>query len=147
MLTTVGLIGSEVANLNAHQSTVSTWLADAGRTAGHALSMSEDGHCTVSFGDGLQCVVEVSDQSDLVFFYVPLVDLPEDDDLQLALLKRALELNLFGLETGGAHLSFDERTDTLLLSFSAPIDALDSELFSSLLGDVLNAAVRLFEKF
>ncbi len=133
--------------LNAHQSTVSIWLADAGRTADHALLMNEDGHRTVSFGDGLQCVVEVSDQSDLVFFHIPLVDLPEGGDLQLALLKRVLELNLFGLETGGAHLSFDERTDALLLSFSAPIDALDSELYSSLLGDILNAAVRLSEKF
>ena len=131
----------------AHRQTVSGWLSEAGKAAGHTLVMDEDGHCTLLFGEGMQCVVEVTENSNLVFLYVPLLDLAEDEDLQTPVLKRALELNLFGMETGGGYLAYDERTETLLLTFSAPVDEIDSTIFSQILGDLLDAAVHLRKVF
>lgn len=129
--------------MNINQSTVSSWLASAGATAGHELALGADGHCTIAFADSLQCMVEVPEDSELVFLYVPLRRLPDDFASQTRLLKSALALNQFGLETGGGVISYDDRTDYLLLTFSARLDMLDEALFGRVLGDLLDVAVRL----
>jgi hypothetical protein len=129
--------------MNTSQSIVSTWLAAAGRLAGHELALGADGHCTIAFGNGLQCMVEVPEGSELVFLYVPLRRLPDDLAAQARLMKSALALNQFGLETGGGVISYDDRTEYLLLTFSARLDMLDETLFGRLLGDLLDVAVRL----
>jgi len=132
--------------MDANQSLVSEWLAQAGKVAGHDLSLGEDGHCTLNFGDAMECIVEVADGSELVFIYVPLIHLPEDVSQQAMLLKFVMELNLFGLQTGGAVLAYDERTDFILLTFSARLELLDAEIFGRALGDVLDVAVMLNTK-
>jgi hypothetical protein len=136
----------KVLAMNTNQSTVSQWLTQAGKSVGHALALGEDGHCTLAFGDGLQCMVELADDSDLVFMYVPLLRLPDDMAQQVLLLKFALELNLFGLQTAAALIAYDARTDHILLTFSARLDLLDADLFGSALGDVLDVALLLHEK-
>jgi hypothetical protein len=40
-------------------------------------------------------------------------------------------------------ISYDDRTEYLLLTFSARLDMLDETLFGRLLGDLLDVAVRL----
>ena len=136
----------KVLAMNTNQSTVSQWLTQAGKSVGHALALGEDGHCTLSFGDGMQCMVELADDSDIVFMYVPLLRLPDDMAQQVLLLKFALELNLFGLQTGAAAIAYDARTEHILLTFSARLDLLDADLFGSALGDVLDVSLLLHEK-
>jgi hypothetical protein len=126
-----------------NQTTVSEWLAQAGKVAGHDLALGAEGHCTIGFADGMQCMVEVAQDSELVFMYVPLMRLPEEAEQQALLLKFVLELNLFGLQTAGAVLAYDQRTDHVLLTFSARIDQLDAVMFGRALGDMLDVAVML----
>ena len=132
--------------MHENQKIVSEWLSQAGKSVGHALSLGEDGHCTIAFANEMQCMVEVADDSDVVFMYVPLLHLPEDTDQQVHLLKFALELNLFGLQTGGAVVSYDQRTDHLILTFSARIDLLDAQILGRALGDIMDVAVLLNDK-
>ncbi len=51
---------------------------------GFALSIGSDGHCTVPFGQGGECVVEVPDNDDVQAFYlyIPLLRLPADEPSQ-----------------------------------------------------------------
>ena len=130
------------------QKTISSWLAAAGAEGGHHLALGEDGHCTISFGEGLQCLVEVpgEPESDIVFLYCPLVALPADPVEQNALLKQLLEWNMFGIATAGAHLSLDPRSETVVLGFAADLDMLDAEIFKQSLGDLLDTAVAIHTK-
>jgi hypothetical protein len=130
------------------QKTISSWLADAGAEGGHHLALGEDGHCTISFGEGLQCLVEVpgEPESDIVFLYCPLVALPADLGEQNALLRQLLEWNMFGIATAGAHLSLDPRSETVVLGFAADPDMLDAEMFKQALGDLLDTAVAIHGK-
>jgi len=130
------------------QKTISSWLAAAGAEGGHHLALGEDGHCTISFGEGLQCLVEVPAEpaSDIVFLYCPLAPLPADPGEQNALLRQLLEWNMFGIATAGAHLSLDPRSETIVLSFAADIDMLDAEIFKQALGDLLDTATAIHGK-
>lgn len=130
------------------QKTISSWLAAAGAEGGHHLALGEDGHCTIFFGEGLQCLVEVpgEPESDIVFLYCPLVALPADPVEQNALLRQLLEWNMFGIATAGAHLSLDPRSETVVLGFAADPDMLDAEMFKQALGDLLDTATAIHEK-
>lgn len=129
-----------------NQTAAAAWVAAAGRRAGHELTLGEDGHCLIAFGENLQCMVEVPAGSELLFLYVPLVRLPESEADQLRLLKSALHLNMFGIQTGGGTLGYDERTGYLVLTFSARLEMLDEDLFGKVLGDLLDVALQLHPK-
>jgi hypothetical protein len=128
------------------QQTVSNWLRAAGAAANVDLSLDEDGHCNVVYAENLQCMVEVPEYGELFFFYTPLIQLPEDPMARCALLERALEFNLFSLATGGSTVSFDGRSDQVLLTFAQNIAAVDEEFFKAALGDFLDLAIDLRAK-
>ena len=130
------------------QKTVSHWLALIGAEGRHELALGEDGHCTIFFGEGLQCLVEMpgDPESNIVFLYCPLVPLPADFQEQNALLRQILEWNMFGIATAGAHLSLDPRSETIVLGFAADLDMLDAEIFKQSLGDLLDTAVAIQAK-
>ena len=141
--------GSFTGTRPLHQQTVSAWISSIGQDRGLPLNLGEDGHCSLQCGDELQCIIEVpaDDETQAVFLYIPLLSLPENDAAQLALTKAALELNMFGLETGGSQISLDNRTQHLVLSFAAQVEMLDEELFRQSLGDFLDMGVSLHAKF
>lgn len=130
------------------QKNVSQWLALIGAEGRHELALGEDGHCTIFFGEGLQCLVEMpgDPESNIVFLYCPLVPLPADLQEQNALLRQILEWNMFGIATAGAHLSLDPRSETIVLGFAADLDMLDAEIFKQSLGDLLDTAVAIHTK-
>ncbi|MCJ2368642.1 CesT family type III secretion system chaperone [Aeromonas dhakensis] len=131
--------------MKAYQQTVSEWLSLAGEQQGVALSLGSDGHCRVPFGQDGECLVEVPDNDELqaCYLYIPLLRLPEDTDGQLTLTRAALELNMFGLVTGGSQISLDSRSNHLVLTFSSLIEMLDSALFMQILGEFLDLGVTL----
>ncbi|WP_421148511.1 CesT family type III secretion system chaperone [Aeromonas dhakensis] len=131
--------------MKAYQQTVSEWLSLAGEQQGVALSLGSDGHCRVPFGQDGECLVEVPDNDELqaCYLYIPLLRLPEDTDGQLTLTRAALELNMFGLVTGGSQISLDSRSNHLVLTFSSLIEMLDSSLFMQTLGEFLDLGVTL----
>ncbi|USP11137.1 CesT family type III secretion system chaperone [Aeromonas dhakensis] len=131
--------------MKAYQQTVSEWLSLAGEQQGVALRLGSDGHCRVPFGQDGECLVEVPDNDELqaCYLYIPLLRLPEDTNGQLTLTRAALELNMFGLVTGGSQISLDSRSNHLVLTFSSLIEMLDSALFMQTLGEFLDLGVTL----
>ncbi|ERT13914.1 CesT family type III secretion system chaperone [Photorhabdus temperata] len=135
--------------MKTYQQTVSEWLRLVGERQGVALSLGNDGHCTVPFGQGGECVIEVPDNDDVQAFYIyiPLLRLPADEPGQLMLTRAALELNMFGLTTGGSQISLDSRTNYLVLSFSALIEMFDETAFMQTLGEFLDLGINLQAQF
>ncbi|EIS3739702.1 CesT family type III secretion system chaperone [Aeromonas hydrophila] len=131
--------------VKAYQQTVSEWLSLAGEQQGVALSLGSDGHCRVPFGQDGECLVEVPDNDELqvCYLYIPLLRLPDDAASQLQLTRSALELNMFGLATGGSQISLDSRSNHLVVTFSSLIEMLDSTLFMQTLGEFLDLGVTL----
>ncbi|WP_225816774.1 CesT family type III secretion system chaperone [Photorhabdus antumapuensis] len=135
--------------MKAYQQTISEWLHLVGERQGVALSLGSDGHCTVPFGQGGECIIEVPDNDDAQAFYlyIPLLRLPADEPSQLMLTRAALELNMFGLTTGGSQISLDSRTNYLVLSFSALIEMFDETAFMQTLGEFLDLGISLQSQF
>ncbi len=135
--------------MKAYQQTVSEWLRLVGERQGVALSLGSDGHCTAPFGQGGECIIEVPDNDDVQAFYIyiPLLRLPADEPDQLMLTRAALELNMFGLTTGGSQISLDSRTNYLVLSFSALIEMFDETAFMQTLGEFLDLGINLQAQF
>lgn len=134
--------------MNAHQILVAGWLKCIATQNSTSLELAQDGHCVIPFSQGLQCIVEVPQTSDLaaIFIYVPLMPLPEDPAAQLDLLRQTLQINLFGILTGGCHLGFDRRTNNIVLSFSAAIDSLDEALLGGAISDIQRVAPDLRQR-
>jgi len=131
------------------QKMVSKWLESIGQSKGLPLALGEDGHCTIHYGDGNECLIEVPKKDEIapVFIYSPMLELPEQESAQLAILKATLEMNMFGLRTGSCQLSFDQRTNQVVLTFACDLETLDEEAFSQILGDFLDIASELHIKF
>jgi hypothetical protein len=130
------------------QQAVSNWLRAVGQDTGLSMNLGEDGHCTVLFGEeDLECVVEAQDDSDLCFIYIPLVRAPDRLESKVVLLQAALEMNMFSLATGGASVSYDPRSDYVVLTFAFTVPAVDEEFFKKVLGDMLDLGVDLYGQF
>lgn len=121
-----------------YQAVISQWLEKIGEDRGIPLKLGANGHCIVPMSEDFGCVVEVTENQDLsaVFLYCPLAQLPNNADAQLALTSAALAMNLFGLLTGGCHVGLDNRSNHLVLSFSAPIEAINSSTFEQILTEM-----------
>ncbi|MCY4329061.1 MAG: CesT family type III secretion system chaperone [Endozoicomonadaceae bacterium] len=131
-----------------HQQKVSQWLNAIGKMKNLPLALGDDGHCTLTYGSDLACIIEVPQESKAgaVFIYSPLYKLPRIKSDQTSLLKSALTLNMFGLQTSNCQISLDPRTDLLVLTLAVPIDILDEWMFSQILGDFLDAGNELHTK-
>ena len=134
--------------MNAHQAIVSRWLTSIGNELGHTLSLGEDGHCILFCGDDLRCTVEVPDgeETETVYVYMPMMRLPDDESAQLKLAKGALEINMFGLATGGSNLSLDSRSQSIVLTFAAGLEILEEDVFKQMLSDFLDIGVDVYEQ-
>ena len=126
--------------MNASQQQLNQWLGDLGRSLGTELSLDADGSTCIACDNDVKVFVEMPDDSPLLCLYSPMARLPDDLQAQNALLRHALELNLFSLETGAACLALDTRTQTLALTFAVAFEALDAESFAEALGDFIELA-------
>ena len=79
----------------------------------------------------------------IAVLYSPMLRLPPDQAEQNRLLKQALQINLFSLETGAACLAFDGRTDSITLTFAVGLGQLDAESFAEAVGDFIELSVDL----
>lgn len=131
--------------MNHHQHIVSVWLEQIGRERGIPLGLGEDGHCVILCEEDWSCVVEVPASSDVpaVFMYLPLFLLPEDQPDQNKIMRAALEMNTFGLRTGGSQIALDSLSGYLILSFSVLVDSIDEKEFTYVLNDFLESGSQL----
>jgi len=128
------------------QSKISAWIEVIGIETGCKLTLDEDGHCLLLFGEQLECMIEVPTDSEVVFVYVALRRAPDDLAARSNLLERALELNMFSLATGGASVTFDRRTQEVILTFPGEVAAMDEGMFKEMLSDFLELASDLHAK-
>lgn len=91
--------------------------------------------------------VEQPDDAPVVCLYSPMLRLPVDQAEQNRLLKQALQINLFSLETGAACLAYDARTETITLTCAVPLEALDAESFAEAVVDFIELSVDLNARF
>lgn len=135
--------------MNNHQQIVSNWLENIGQERGVSLRLGEDGHCVIPCKEDWSCVIEVpaSPEVPAVFIYLPIIQLPEDPVSQNSYLRTALEMNSFGLLTGGSHIALDDYSNYVILSFSALVGAIDENDFKHVFNDLLELAVPFRERF
>ena len=143
---TLDALTLEIFMHNETQSKISAWIEAIGFESGNQLTLDRDGHCLLLFGGQLECMVEVPEDSEMVFLYVALKRAPDDLAARSNLFERALELNMFSLATGGASVTFDRRTQEVILSFSAEVAAMEETVFQEVLGDFLELASDLHAK-
>lgn len=130
-----------------HQHLISQWLEQIGKKHNITLRLEANGHCVVPCIDGMHGVIEVPADLEVpaVFIYLPLVQL-SDDPGQWLLIRAALEMNLFGLLTGGSQIALDTRSNTVVLSYSVIIDAIDCVFFQRVLSEMLEIAPHLRQR-
>lgn len=116
-------------------------LAALGAPLDLQFSLDEDLHCAFVFADGLECIVELADDGEKLFAYIPLVKAPDTDAERIEMLETALELNMFSLTTGSASVSFDRRTSYVTLTLCESVDSLEPDLFIGLMGDLMELAI------
>ena len=96
-------------------------LALLGEDLGQPLSLDEGGVCALEFNEGLACTIELGDADGSLFIHGQLLTAPAEG--REALFRRALTLNLYGLQTGGA-VAYDPDADALLLCHRFPAELL-----------------------
>jgi hypothetical protein len=138
---------SPMQSVRDSRSLVSHWLGAAGQEAGVSLCVADDGHCRILLDEGDCCVVEVPSDSELVYFYLAVRRIAQDGAEARRELQQALKLNAFGLETGCCAFAFDPRSDHLVLTCAAKLDALDEALFCAALDDFIGSALQAKARF
>lgn len=112
---------------------VNSWLKDLFPVIGIELTLDSEGICSFKIGEDV-IVIEVSHDYPMVHLYNPLLPFPEDKELKVTLLARALELNAFQVLTRGGAIASSPGGTFLIYCYSIPIEEIDSEKFSAILG-------------
>lgn len=112
---------------------VDSWLKDLSPLLGIDLRLDDEGICSFKVGDDV-IVIEVSHDYPVVHLYNLLLPLPEEDELKISLLSRAMELNAFQILTRGGALATPPGGAFLIYCYMIPIEETTSEKFSASLG-------------
>jgi hypothetical protein len=91
----------------------------------------------------VQVFVEMPSDAAVICVYSPMLRLPPDQAEQNRLLKQALQINLFSLDTGAAGLVFDSRTDSITPTFAVGLGQLEAESFAEAVGDFIELSADL----
>jgi hypothetical protein len=105
---------------------VNSWLKDLNEQKGENFSLDEENKCKIFYKDGIVCTLEVLESSDSFYLYSPLQVVPDDSK---AIMRRALEANLFQVATAGSVIAIDNNSNCFVLSFMAKISNSSSETF------------------
>jgi Tir chaperone protein (CesT) family len=125
------------------QQQLNEWLQALGHHLGLTLSLDDQGQTCLECKNNVQVFVEVPGDAEVLCLYSPMLRLPPDQAEQNRLLKQALQINLFSLETGAACLAFDSRTDSITLTFAVGLAELDAQSFAEAVGDFIELSVEL----
>ena len=121
------------------QDTVRNWLREISQVAGLGpLTLNENGVGTFSYGEDLTVSIIVPADSELVQLLAPLVTRPDENRENY--FARLLELNFLTLETNGATFALDKESGEVVLCYSQPVAALESQGFQNLLGGFIETA-------
>jgi hypothetical protein len=129
--------------MKSNKNEISVWLKNIGLQLGLSLSLNENGGAYLDCTDGTQVLIEVPDEGGIFCFYTPLLRLPDDIHKQCDVMKKALAMGNFSLETGGASFGFDARTNSLLLTFAERIELIDEDTFAECLGRFIELSIHM----
>jgi hypothetical protein len=127
--------------------TVNRWLQAVGAERGLPLSLDEEGQTCLECDEDTYCLIEVPENAEHFFLYSPMLRLPEGLAEQNAVLKQALSLNLFSIETGGAVLAYDPRSNSVSLTFCEAVEVVEQETFNAMLGGFIELAMETKQRF
>lgn len=108
------------------------------------LPLDANGMCRLRFGDAIDVNIESSKRPGHAHLYAVVGRLPKDAGVSH--VRRLLEWNVFGRETGGASLGCDPETDEVLLWRLIEFEDLSAERFDRMLRDLVQATARLTDK-
>ena len=108
---------------------VNDWLRQYGNAKGKFFRLNSDGVFAACDEDGQEYVVDVPDDSSYVYFCAPIVVLNDAENRQQD-LECALKWNLWGKDTQGGTLSFEEISQRVVFHQRYPAEHLDKDSFS-----------------
>ena len=111
------------------------------------LELNEEGVCALEFEGKGRLRIEVPEGSVHCYLAAPLVHVPADETLRLALYNQAMNMNFMGQHTDNATLSVNARTQTLTLHYVHPVADLDATILENLIDNFLETAVSVKARF
>lgn len=101
----------------------------------------KDGVCSVKDASGQEYVVDLPENETHVYFCAPIATLNDASSKSMD-FEQVLKWNLWGHETQGGTLSFDEMTQRIIFHKTLPMEDLDenrfAEAFNNFIGSVLH---------
>lgn len=101
----------------------------------------KDGVCSVSDASGQEYVIDLPEASTDVYFCAPIATLNDSASMSKD-FEQALKWNLWGHETQGGTLSYEEMTQRIIYHKTLPVESLDedsfAEAFTHFVGSVLH---------
>ncbi|MGV3682146.1 MAG: CesT family type III secretion system chaperone [Acidovorax sp.] len=120
---------------------VNQWLAALAAKAGlDGLGLDGQGGVALRYGDDIELLMELPEQSPVLHLYVPVLQLSQGME-QAAIFRQLLARNLFALETQGASFALDEGNERIVLQYPLVVAHSDAALFERVVGNLLEAAV------
>lgn len=121
-----------------------SWFNETAHTAGLDAEFDEDGVCTLEISEEIPVAIAVSDSNPDLFVMVALVAPLSGDPLtDLVLMKRALILNRFQLETAGGTLAIGPHTGAINFVFTHAFEKTDDTVFGNIFGNFITTSQRL----
>jgi len=108
---------------------VNSWIIQYGNKMGKYFRLKEDGLFAVKDEQGQEYVVDIPDNSDKIYFCAPIVTL-NDDSTKASDMERVLKWNLWGQETQGGTLSFEEATNRIVFHKIFKVENLNENSFA-----------------
>lgn len=99
-------------------------LGEIARRSDVPLELDASGSCAMRYGAGFEMTLTTIENGDGVLIHAPLSRLNGVDPL--GQLRRAMELNLYGVETAGATLGLAPDSEWIILSRRLPLAHMDS---------------------
>jgi hypothetical protein len=116
---------------------VDSWLKAINEQKNEEFRVDGNNKCKFFYRDGIECTLELLESGDSFYLYSPLVPVPDDGK---AIMRRALEANLFQIATAGSVISIDKNANCFILSFSAKISDFSADMFTDRLCVFLSTA-------
>lgn len=117
-----------------------SWVRQYGDRLGKMFYL-KDGVCSVKDATGQEYVVDLPENETHVYFCAPIATLNDASSKSMD-FEQVLKWNLWGRETQGGTLSFDEMTQRIIFHKTLPMEDLDenrfAEAFNNFIGSVLH---------
>ncbi|MEN3385170.1 MAG: hypothetical protein V7608_5214 [Hyphomicrobiales bacterium] len=120
-----------------NRDTIAHWLRELSPGDG-AFRLDQQGVCLLSDADGATLRIEVPEASGRVFLLSHIGSWRDDNRADL--FEKLLKANLFNLETNGATLAIDERSQRVALCYGHAVQDLDPGRFESVVSEFIETA-------